>query len=65
MKPVALFGYQMQNSTKSGDVVLDSFGGSGTTMIAAEQCKRKSDAHGIGSTLLRRDHRSLGEIHRP
>lgn len=42
MKPVALFGYQMQNSTKSGDVVLDSFGGSGTTMIAAEQCKRKA-----------------------
>ncbi|MFK4843366.1 DNA modification methylase [Lactococcus petauri] len=37
MKPVALFDYQMQNSSKQGDIVLDLFGGSGTTMIAAEQ----------------------------
>ena len=36
MKPVALFEYQMLNNTKGGDIVLDSFGGSGTTMIAAE-----------------------------
>ena len=36
MKPVALFAYQMCNNTKGGDVVLDSFGGSGTTLIAAE-----------------------------
>lgn len=37
MKPVALFEYEMLNNTKGGDLVLDSFGGSGTTMIAAEQ----------------------------
>jgi site-specific DNA-methyltransferase (adenine-specific) len=37
MKPVALFEYQMLNNTKGGDKVLDSFGGSGTTLIAAEQ----------------------------
>lgn len=37
MKPVPLFDYQMQNSSKPGDIVLDLFGGSGTTMIAAEQ----------------------------
>lgn len=42
MKPVPLFAYQMQNSTKAGDIVLDSFGGSGTTMIAAEQIGRKA-----------------------
>ena len=37
MKPVALFEYQMLNNTKGGDVVLDLFGGSGTTAIAAEK----------------------------
>jgi DNA modification methylase len=37
MKPVALFEYQMLNNTKGGDAVLDSFGGSGTTLIAAEK----------------------------
>jgi DNA modification methylase len=37
MKPVALIEYQLLNNTKGGDVVLDLFGGSGTTMIAAEK----------------------------
>jgi len=37
MKPVGLFEYQMLNNTKGGDIVLDSFGGSGTTMLAAEK----------------------------
>lgn len=40
MKPVELFEYQMANSSKQGDIVLDSFGGSGTTMIAAERIHR-------------------------
>ena len=40
MKPVELFEYQMANSSKQGDIVLDSFGGSGTTMIAAERLHR-------------------------
>ena len=42
MKPVALFEYQLLNNTKGGDIVLDSFGGSGTTMIAAEKNGRYS-----------------------
>lgn len=42
MKPVALFEYQMLNNTKGGDIILDSFGGSGTTMIAAEKNGRHS-----------------------
>jgi site-specific DNA-methyltransferase (adenine-specific) len=42
MKPVALFEYQMLNNTKGGDIILDSFGGSGTTMIAAEKNGRYS-----------------------
>lgn len=40
MKPVALFDYQIKNNTKGSDIVLDSFGGSGTTLIACEQNKR-------------------------
>ena len=40
MKPVALFSYQIQNNTKQGDIVLDMFGGSGTTIIACEQNNR-------------------------
>ena len=37
MKPVELFEYQMLNNTKGSDIVLDSFGGSGTTAIACEK----------------------------
>ncbi len=48
MKPVDLFAYQMLNNTKGGDIVLDSFGGSGTTMIAAEK-------HGRHSRLMELD----------
>ena len=42
MKPVGLFAYQIENSSKVGDIVIDAFGGSGTTMVACEQLKRKS-----------------------
>lgn len=42
MKPIALFDYQIKNSTKSGDVVLDLFGGSGTTVMACEQNGRNA-----------------------
>lgn len=40
MKPVELFAYQINNSSKEHDVVLDIFGGSGTTLIACEQLNR-------------------------
>lgn len=42
MKPVGLFDYQIKNNTKGADVVLDLFGGSGTTLIACEQDGRKA-----------------------
>lgn len=41
MKPVELFAYQIQNSSQKGDIVLDSFGGNGTSIIACEQLSRK------------------------
>ena len=42
MKPVELFEYQIKNSSKAGDIVLDLFGGSGTTIIASARCGRKA-----------------------
>jgi DNA modification methylase len=42
MKPVNLIGRIMSNSSKIGWIVLDLFGGSGTTLIAAEQLGRKA-----------------------
>lgn len=41
MKPVDLFKYLIQNSSKPGDKVLDLFGGSGTTLIACEELNRE------------------------
>lgn len=42
MKPIPLFDYQIKNSSKSGDIVLDLFGGSGTTLMACEQDGRNA-----------------------
>ena len=39
-KPVALAAKAILNSSQEGDAVLDLFGGSGTTMLAAEQAGR-------------------------
>ena len=40
MKPVALMEYQILNNTKGHDCILDSFGGSGSTLIACEKTGR-------------------------
>jgi len=37
MKPIELFDYLIKNNTKAGDIVLDTFGWSGTTIIACEK----------------------------
>lgn len=41
MKPVPLMAYEIRNSSRIGDTVLDSFGGSGSTLMACEQTGRK------------------------
>ena len=41
MKPLKLIGLQINNSSTAGQVVLDLFGGSGSTMMASEQLKRR------------------------
>ena len=40
-KPIELIAKALQNSSKQGDIVLDVFGGSGSTLIACEQMNRK------------------------
>lgn len=42
MKPVELVANCLKDCTHEGMVVLDVFGGSGTTIIAAEQLGRKA-----------------------
>jgi DNA modification methylase len=42
MKPIELVANAIQNSSEEGDVILDAFGGSGTTLLASEQTGRKA-----------------------
>ena len=41
MKPVRLLARLIRNSTNEGDIVLDLFGGSGSTLMACEQMGRR------------------------
>ena len=50
MKPIELIAEALLNSSKENDLIIDLFGGSGSTLIACEQLKRKCrimeiDAH--------------------
>jgi len=68
MKPVRLMAYLIGNSTKKGDVVLDTFGGSGSTLIACEQTGRSCltmeiDPH-YCDVILERWERLTGETAR-
>ena len=42
MKPLELCGRAISNSSRVGEIVLDLFGGSGSTLIASDQLKRKA-----------------------
>lgn len=42
VKPTALVADAIRDCSKRGDIVLDGFGGSGTTLIAAETCGRRA-----------------------
>jgi DNA modification methylase len=40
MKPLNLIAYPIENSSKPGDIVIDLFGGSGSTLMACEETER-------------------------
>jgi DNA modification methylase len=42
VKPVALIGDAIRDCSKRGDIILDVFGGSGSTLIAADQAGRQA-----------------------
>lgn len=60
MKPIALIAYLMCNSSRAKDVVLDNFGGSGTTLIAAERTGRKCRDDGTRREVRNRNSQPLG-----
>jgi hypothetical protein len=63
-KPAELAVMAMQYSSRKGENVLDLFGGSGSTLIGAEQTGRQGVLDGTRSAVLRRDRRSLPALHR-
>jgi DNA modification methylase len=42
MKPVQLVERALENSSQAGDIVLDLFGGAGSTLIACERSRRRA-----------------------
>jgi DNA modification methylase len=63
MKPVELIEYCLSNSVVPGGLVLDLFGGSGSTLIACEKTGQQCTARGARSEVLRRHRCSVGEIY--
>ncbi|MEJ8571602.1 DNA methyltransferase [Microbaculum marinum] len=65
VKPVALVADAIRDCSKRGDIVLDVFGGSGSTLIAADQCGRHARLIEIDplycDTIIRRFERISGE----
>jgi DNA modification methylase len=68
VKPIALIADAIKDCTKRGEVVLDTFGGSGSTLIAADQCGRNARVIELDplycDTIIRRFQRITGEAAR-
>ena len=62
MKPVALVERAIRNSSKSRDIVLDPFGGSGSTLIACREGRAPGAAGRARSEVLRRDRAALAGV---
>lgn len=69
VKPVTMLADAILDASHPGEIVLDSFGGSGSTMVAAEQTGRRARLMELDplyvDTIIRRMERSfgLGAIH--
>ena len=64
VKPVALVADAIRTARSAAHIVLDGFGGSGTTLIAAETCGRRARLIEYRSALLRHHHPALAGAHR-
>ncbi len=68
VKPVALIADAILDCSKRGDLVLDPFGGSGTTLIAAERAGRRAALLELEpryvDTIIRRWQTLTGEVAR-
>ena len=64
MKPVALVERAIRNSSKSRDIVLDPFGGSGSTLIACEKAGRQARLIELDPKYCRHHHPALAGVQR-
>ncbi|MFH1422912.1 MAG: site-specific DNA-methyltransferase [Planctomycetota bacterium] len=63
--PISLLLRIILSSTKAGDTVLDPFAGTGTTLVVAEQLKRKSIGIEINPENIKKIKQRLQEINQP
>ena len=63
MKPVALIERAIRNSSKRRDIVLDPFGGSGSTLIAAEKTGRQARLVELDPKYVDTIDRALAAVH--
>jgi DNA modification methylase len=67
VKPVAMIADALRDSSERGGIVLDGFGGSGSTLIAAERAGRRArllelDPLYVDLTIARHRHLTGGEV---
>jgi len=60
VKPVGLVADVIRDCSNLGGIILDPFGGSGTTIIAAERTKRKARLIEIEPHYMDCDHTAMG-----
>ena len=64
VKPVAMIADAIRDCSNRGGLILDPFGGAGTTLIAAERTGRRARRDRARTNLRGRDHRALAAADR-